>query len=160
MLLACLKTFFGFWHRFRKGVLSRLDLQALMHPSREEVASLLETGTLLGSRETHRTCQSILQVKQALWTFVDKEGVEPTNNAAERALRRGVIWRKHSFGTQSKTGTVFVERILTTVMSLHQQKRNVLDYLTMACKAVILGISRSIFVACWLNWFRTVPFAN
>ena len=54
---------------------------------------------------------------------------------------RGVIWRKHSFGTKSKTGTVFVERILTTVMTLRQQKRNVLDYLTTACNAAILGIA-------------------
>jgi transposase len=95
---------------------------------------------LLGHKETRRTCQNILRVKQGLWAFVDQEGVEPTNHAAERALRRGVIWRKHSFGTQSTTGTLFVERILTTVMSLRQQKRNVLDYLTTACQAVTQGI--------------------
>jgi transposase len=136
MLLSRLKTFFGFWHRFREGGLSRLDLQTVMHPIREEIHNLLEIGTMLTHKETRRTCQNILKVKQALWTFVDQEGVEPTNNAAERALRRGVIWRKHSFGTQSKTGTVFVERILTTVMSLRQQKRNILDFLTSACKAV------------------------
>ena len=111
-----------------------------MRPIREEVLNLLEIGTLLGHKETRRTCQNILKVKQGLWTFVDQEGGELTNNAAERALRRGVIWRKHSFGTQSKTGTVFVERILTTVMSLRQQKRNVLDYLTTACQAATLGI--------------------
>lgn len=105
----------------------------------ERPGSLLEIGTLLGHKETRRTCQNILKVKQALWTFIDQEGVEPTNNAAERALRRGVIWRKHSFGTQSKTGTLFVERILTTVMTLRQQKRNVLDYLTTACEATTLG---------------------
>ncbi len=141
MLLARLKTFFGFWHRFKEGTLSRLDLQNFMRPIREEIHNLLEIGTLLGHRETRRTCQNILKVKQALWTFVDQEGVEPTNNAAERALRRGVIWRKHSFGTQSKTGTVFVERILTAVMTLRQQKRNVLDYLTTACKAAIMVVT-------------------
>jgi len=139
MLLARLKAFFGFWHRFREGALSRPDLQMLMRPIREEVHNLLEIGTLLGHKETRRTCQNILKVKQALWTFIDQEGIEPTNNAAERALRRGVIWRKHSFGTKSKIGTMFAERILTTVMTLHQQKRNVLDYLTTACKAAILG---------------------
>jgi transposase len=114
MLLARLDQFFGFWHHFRDG-------------------------TLLGHRETRRTCQNILKVRPALWTFIDREGVEPTNNAAERALRRGVLWRKRSFGTQSKAGSVFVERILTTVMTLRQQKRNVLDYLTAACKAAIQG---------------------
>lgn len=141
MLLTRLKQFFGFWHRIRDKTLSRLDFQTMMQPIREEVVGLLEIGTLLGHCETRRTCQNILKVKQALWTFVDREGVEPTNNAAERALRRGVIWRKHSFGTQSKTGTAFVERILTTVMTLRQQKRNVLDFLTSACKAAALGIS-------------------
>lgn len=141
MLLSRLKPFFCFWHRFREGALSRLDLQRVMRPIREDIHNLLEIGTLLGHKETRRTCQNILKIKQALWTFVDQEGVEPTNNAAERALRRGVIWRKHSFGTQSKTGTVFVERILTTVMTLRQQKRNVLDYLTTACNAAILGVT-------------------
>jgi hypothetical protein len=104
---------------------------------------------LLGHRETRRTCQNILKIKQALWTFVDQEGVEPANNAAERALRRGVIWRKRSFGTQSKTGTVFVERILTMVMTFRQQKRNVLEYLTAPCKAAALGIpAPSLLPAC------------
>ena len=152
MFLSRLKTFFGLWHRFREGALSRLDLQKGMRPIQEEVYNLLEIGTLLGHRETRRTCQNILKVKQAFWTFVDQEGVEPTNNAAERALRRGVIWRKHSFGTQSKTGTVLVERILTTVMTLRQQKRNVLEYLTAACKAAALGFpAPSLLPACYIS---------
>ena len=139
MLLACFKRFFGFWHRFRDGFLSRSELQTEMKPIRLEVVGLLEIGTLLEHKETRRTCQNILKVKQALWTFVDLEGVEPTNNAAERALRRGVIWRRRSFGTQSENGSLFVERILTAVISLRQQKRDVLDYLAAACKAVTLG---------------------
>ena len=67
--------------------------------------------------------------------------VEPTNYAAERALRRGVIWRKHSFGTQSEMGSQFVERILTAVITLRQQNRDVLDYLTEACIAGTLGMT-------------------
>jgi len=140
LLLACLKQFFGFWHRVRDGTLSRVDFQSMMQPIRDEVVGLLEIGTLLDNHETRRTCHNILKVKQALWTFVDREGVEPTNNAAERALRRGVIWRRRSYGTQSGNGSLFVERILTTVMTLRQQKRDVLDYLAAACKAVTLGI--------------------
>jgi hypothetical protein len=139
MLLTRLDQFFGFWHHFRDGTLSGTELQAILQPIRTQVEDLLEIGTLLGHRETRRTCQNILKVRPALWTFIDREGVEPTNNAAERALRRGVLWRKRSFGTQSKAGSVFVERILTTVMTLRQQKRNVLDYLTAACKAAIQG---------------------
>jgi transposase len=74
-----------------------------------------------------------------LWTFVIQEGIEPTNNAAERPLRRGVIWRRRSFGTQSEAGSVFVERILTAVITLRQQQRDVLDFLTETCQAKISG---------------------
>jgi uncharacterized protein (DUF3084 family) len=72
-------------------------------------------------------------VASALWTFVRVRGVEPTNNAAERALRRAVLWRRKSFGTQSKAGSRFVERILSVVATLRQQGRNVMEYLTAAC---------------------------
>ena len=71
---------------------------------------------------------------------MDQEGVEPTNNAAERALRRGVIWRRRNYGTQSASGSLFVEHILTVVMTLRRQNRDVLDYLAAACKAATLGI--------------------
>jgi transposase len=111
-----------------------------MRPIRDEVVGLLEIGLLLDHRETRRTSLNILKIKQALWTFVDREGVEPTNNAAERAFRRCVIWRRRSYGTQSENGSLFVERILTAVMTLRQQKRDVLDYLAAAGKAVTLGI--------------------
>ena len=74
-----------------------------------------------------------------MWTFVRVEGVEPTNNPAERALRHAVIWRKTSFGTQSKAGSRYVERILTAVTTLRMQKRNVLDYLVEARQAAIRG---------------------
>jgi hypothetical protein len=58
-------------------------------------------------------CRKILEVEEALWTFVRIEGVEPTNNAAECAVRPGVLWRKGSFGTQSVAGNRFVERMMT-----------------------------------------------
>ena len=69
----------------------------------------------------------------------DEETQSANCNAAGRALRPGVLYRKRSFGTQPKAGSVFVEHILTAVMTLRQQKRNVLDYLTAACKAAIQG---------------------
>jgi transposase len=67
-------------------------------------------------------------------------GVEPTNNRAERALRRGVLWRKTSYGTQSERGSRFVERILTVVESLRLQGRSVLDYLTEVVRCQIAGL--------------------
>jgi hypothetical protein len=61
--------------------------------------------------------------------------VEPTSNAAERAIRPGVLWRKGSFGTHSPEGSRFVEAMMTVVATLTQQHRHVLDYLTAACEA-------------------------
>ena len=139
LLLAQLKKMFAWWHRVRDGTLSRADFQVAMQPIRKEISALLTVGTFVKHVNTRRTCQNILKVEPALWTFVDQEGVEPTNNAAERALRRGVIWRKRSFGTQSENGSRFVERILTVVITLRQQNRDVLDYLTEACKARTRG---------------------
>jgi transposase len=139
LLLAQVKQIFAWWHRVWDGTLARADFQAVMQPVRKEVNALLHVGTFVKQGTTRRTCLNILKVEQALWTFVDQEGVEPTNNAAERALRRGVIWRRRSFGTQSENGSRFVERILTVVITLRQQNRDVLDYLTEACKARTRG---------------------
>ncbi len=139
MLLTRLKAIFGLWHRVRDGTLSRADFQTAMQPIRREFVGALEVGTCLDHAETRTTCHNILKIQAALWTFVDREGVEPTNNAAERALRRGVIWRHRSYGTQSASGSLFVERILTAVMTLRLQNRDVLDYLATACRAATLG---------------------
>ena len=78
-------------------------------------------------------------MEPALWTFAYVEGVEPTNNAGERRIRHGVMWRKTSFGTDSPSGSRFVERILTVVTTLRMQGRNVLDYVTAACEAALHG---------------------
>lgn len=139
LLLEQVKLFFGLWHCVKDETLSRIDFQIAMQHIRSQVNSLLCIGTFVNHAQTRKTCQNILQLEQALWTFVDREGVEPTNNAAEHALRRGVIWRKRSFGTQSKKGSQFVERIMTAVTTLRQQKRDVLDYLVAACHASLLG---------------------
>jgi len=141
LLLVQVKQFFGLWHRVRDGTLSRLHFQAAMQPVRHEIHCLLNIGRFVKHPQTRKTCQNILKLEQALWTFVDRESIEPTNNAAERALRRGVIWRRRSFGTQSEAGSRFVERILTIVTTLRQQNRDVLDYLTAACKAYSVGLA-------------------
>ena len=139
LLLAQVKQFFGLWHQVRDGTRSRPDFQQEMQAIRHEVHNLLQLGTLLKATKTRNTCRNILKVEKALWTFVDREGIEPTNNAAERALRRSVIWRRRSFGSQSEAGSRFVERMQTTVTTLRQQKREVLDFLTQACQAAISG---------------------
>jgi hypothetical protein len=82
---------------------------------------------------------NILQVERSLWTFLRVEGVEPTNNAAERGLRRAVLWRHQSFGTQSESGSQLVGRILTAVASLRQQGRDVLEDLSGVCRSALSG---------------------
>jgi transposase len=139
LLLEQVKLFFGLWHRVKKGTLSRIDFQSAMQPIRSEVNSLLNIGTFVKHAKTSHTCQNILKLERALWTFVEREGVEPTNNDAERALRRSVTWRRRSYGTQSESGSQFVEHIMTAVTTLRQQKRDVLDFLMAACRASLLS---------------------
>ncbi len=83
--------------------------------------------------------RAILKMEPALWTFVEVEGLEPTNNRAERALRPAVCLRKMSYGTHSQRGSQFIQRILTAVTSLKQQGRNVLEWLTEAMQAWLRG---------------------
>lgn len=85
--------------------------------------------------KTVRTCRQIFKVEQALWLFVIVEGAEPTNNAAERAIRPAVIWQRTSFGSQTTTGSNFVARMLTVVTTLKSQRRNVLEFMTQAVGA-------------------------
>jgi transposase len=138
-LLEQVEKMFGLWHRVRDGTLSRGDFQTAMQPIQARVRALLCEGTALACDKTRRTCGNILKLEVALWTFVRVEDVEPTNNSAERGLRRAVLWRRRSFGTQSEDGSHFVERVLTAVTTLRQQKRDVLDYLTQACAAAMRG---------------------
>lgn len=82
--------------------------------------------------KTVRTCRQLLKVESAMWLFVTVEGIEPTNNAAERAIRPAVIWRRTSFGSQTEAGSNFVARMLTVVTTLKSQHRNVLEFMTQA----------------------------
>jgi transposase len=138
-LLIYVEQMFSLWHRVLDGTLARGDFHGAMQPIQTQVGDLLRQGAQLSNEKTGRTCARILKLEVALWTFVRVAGVEPTNNSAERPLRRAVLWRRRSFWTQSADGSRFVERILTVVTTLRQQKRDVLDYLTEACAAAIRG---------------------
>src|SRR5262245_28207027 len=110
-----------------------------MWPVRREVERLLDAGQTCGVPKTAGTCRELLKRRPALWTFVRHDEVEPTNNAAERAIRPGVLWRKGSFGTHSAEGSHVVEALMTVVATLNQQHRNVLDSVTAACEAALRG---------------------
>jgi hypothetical protein len=136
-LLAVEKQFFTSWYRVRDGTLPWADFQVTMLPLMARGHTLLQEGAVGADAKAQGTCRNLLKREAALWTWVWEAGVEPTNNCAERPLRRAVLWRRRSFGTQSAAGSQFVERILTTVTTLRQQRRDVLDYLTAACTAAI-----------------------
>ena len=146
-LLAQQKKLFRLWHRVRDGTVSRREFQSLVSPIRERVRNLLKQGAdyPIGTKEktplakTVRTCRQLLKLEPALWLFVTVAGLEPTNNAAERAIRPAVLWRRTSFGSQSQAGSVFVARMLTVVTSLRSQNRNVLEFMTEAIRAARQG---------------------
>lgn len=138
-LLAQAHQMCTWWHRVREGTVQRSTFRTSMSPLRREVERLLEAGSRGGVPKTAGTCQDILQRREALWTFVQVDGVEPTNNTAERSIRPGVLWRKGSFGTQSEEGSRFVESMMTVVSTLKQQQRNILEYLTETCDAALRG---------------------
>src|ERR1700742_1846782 len=103
------------------------------------VRSSLERGPRCACAKTAATCGELLRLWDCLWTFTRVEGVEPTNNAAERALRHAVIWRRISGGTDSEDGSRFVERVLSAVATCRQQQRSVLEFLTDCCQARLDG---------------------
>ena len=84
-------------------------------------------------------CRDLDHWWEALWTFTKVEGVEPTNNDTERALRPAVLWRKGSFGTDSELGSRSAERMLTAAATCRQQGRRLLDFLVAAGEAVLRG---------------------
>ena len=136
-LLTAEQQLFGLWYRVRDGTLAWVDLQVARLPLMARVSPLLQEGAAGADAKAQGTCRNLLKRAAALWTFVWEPGVDPTKNAAARPLRRAVLWRRRSFGPQRAAGGQFVERILTTVTTLRQQRRNVLDYLTAACTAAI-----------------------
>jgi transposase len=134
-LLRPTRELFRRWKQLRAGALTRLAWRRLMTPIREEIDALLLRGMFSGESPLVRMCRGLYHHRERLWTFLKVAGVEPTNNASERALRPAVIWRKLSFGTQSAAGSRFVETILSVVETCRQQQRGVFAYLTAAIQA-------------------------
>jgi transposase len=129
VLLDHSNSVFHWWHRVRDGTLTRSSFQSYMSRLRQCFRDDLEEGAACACAKTAGTCRDLLDHESWLWTFVRREGIEPTNNRAERAVRHGVLWRKSSGGTDSEQGSRFVERVLSVVATCRQQSRNVLEYL-------------------------------
>jgi transposase len=138
-LLRSTRALFKHWANYRDGTISRVGLQRRMAPVRRAVERLLLRGIASGNRSYAGMCRELHEHRDWLWTFLRQEGVEPTNNASERALRHAVIWRKLSFGTQSAKGSRFVETMLTVIETCRQQNRSLFDYLVDAIQARCAG---------------------
>jgi transposase len=139
--VAELERLFALWHRYRAGEFDRKALQRRLVPVQARMGRLVWRGEASPDRKAAALCHSLDRWWAALWTFARVEGVEPTNNVAERALRAAVLWRKGSFGSDSEAGSRFAERLLTVVATCRQQGRRLLDFLVAAGEAVLHGTS-------------------
>jgi transposase len=129
-LLALSAVLFEYWPKVRDGTQDReWFVREVLTTIRPDVVSSLRRGLRSRCAATRGTCRELLAWEESLWTFAFVEGVEPTNNHAERVLRGAVLWRKGCFGSSSAGGCRFVERILTVSQTLRLQGRSVLDYL-------------------------------
>lgn len=127
------------WHRARDGDITRVTAARNTASARDMIALLLQRGralpTIAGS------CAHILEHRDALWTFLAREGVEPTNNHAERELRGFVLWRKTTLGSHSERGDAFAAALKSIIQTCRKQGRRVWSYLAEAIHAHVAGLS-------------------
>jgi transposase len=120
---------FIYWRQFQAKTIDRVELGRLVSAVRDGMKPCLDRAVRANIAYVSGSCANMLEHWEAMWTFIDTPGVEPTNNHAERELRRLVLWRKRCFGSQSERGDRFVERVMTVTHTLRKQQRNVLDFL-------------------------------
>ena len=138
-LLGASNRLFHWWHKYRDGEMAWCTFLGYARPIRWGVRQALGRGASCASEKTAATCRMLLEGEDHLWTFLKVPGIEPTNNAAERALRHAVLWRKSSGGTASEWGSRFVERVLSVAATCRQQGRNALEFLAACFRAVSAG---------------------
>lgn len=134
------RTLFRWWHQLRAGRQLRVRWEQRMRKLRVRVERLLAEGAALKAPLSGR-CAQLLEQRASLWTFVRHEGLEPTNNAAERALRPVVVWRKKSYGPRSEDGRDFVARVASVVATLRCRGESAWSYLTRATEAWVQRVA-------------------
>ncbi len=132
---------FSQWHKYREGVIQARTFRRRMNQLRKRVRGRLQRYSKKDIEHVASICRDLLRLEPAMWTFIHQPNVVPTNNTAEQDIRKGVLWRKVSFGTDSEHGSRFAERILTASETCRKQKRNLFAYLTHLCKAFQNGDS-------------------
>jgi len=139
--LALQQQLFRVWHRFhgdphaRGAPLTRQELIAKAFPIEKKFFALGERYVNAANTDVGNLARALFVHHQHFFTFVHEDGVEPTNNVAERALRTAVQWRKIMFGNRSDEGERAVERLLTVTRTCQLQQINALVYLTAAISA-------------------------
>jgi transposase len=128
-LLGCTALVFEYYRDYRAGTLTKQNFIEWMTPVCSQFEAVLERAVAAKVERLSGSCADILEHRQALWTFVDRDDVEPTNNHAERELRAFVLWRRRSFGTQSDRGNVFAERVMTVAHTARKQGKNTFAFL-------------------------------
>ena len=123
---------FRLWHKFRGGRMDRAQLLLRSIPIQQRIVALAERHLNSRHREVRNLATALFEYNERLFTFLEEEGVEPTNNSAERALRTGVQWRKICFGNRSVKGELATARLLTIAETCELQGLNVLAYLSAA----------------------------
>lgn len=143
VMLEYLKTIFALWWDYREKRRSRRSFRRKSGRYRDEFEYGLLIASVKGrhSPSLQRFARALLRRAKNLWVFATRDGVEPTNNQAERDLRGIVITRRISYGSKSERGDRFVERINSVVTTLKRQRKQCLDYLERALGAWKTGSS-------------------
>ena len=140
-LLALHARLFRLWHRFRAGPgarygpITREQLIVKSIPLEKKFFALAFGHLDSRDKDVRNLATALCLHFERFFTFLDKEGVEPTNNSAERALRCAVQWRKISFGSRSPQGELAVARLLTVAGTCRMQNRISLEYLGHAIRS-------------------------
>ena len=132
-----LKEAFGHWQRFKRGEIDRATLQRDPAAVQQGLRAALRQGESQGDRKFRGLCRTLQAAWGRMWVYLDVEGVEPTNNAAEQAIRAAVLWRKTSYGSQSERGRRYAEAMLSVTHTARKNGINVLNFLTEASQAAV-----------------------
>lgn len=147
MLMLASDRMFHLWHQFERDEIDRKELTQQMKPVQTEIKERLK---ILSdhpeiTKKAQGTAKDLLRQWDSLWTYLQHDNVTPTNNEAERCIRKAVIWRKVSLGVESDDGARFVERMLTLAGTARRRVIGLLDWVTSAIQASLKGESPPAF---------------
>lgn len=138
---------FHYWREHRAGNLADVDYKRWISSIQDNMKPCLQRAMNADLNYVSGSCRNLLAHWDAMWTFVENAAVDPTNNHAERELRRLVLWRKRSFGSQSERGDRFVERILTVTQTMRKKAGDTLGFLQQSFLAHLVSAQAPSLIA-------------